>query len=371
MDALCQRLDMDPLEFRKRNASVTGSTMPIGTPFPSIGLTTILEQVGRHPCWTDPLPKGRFPRGRGLALGYWRGTSMTSAAHITIAGDGRPMVTMGAVDLSGTRTTMAQVVAEEFGLALEDIHIHTGDSKSVGYSDGAAGSRVARTTTAALVEACADALGQLRKRAAEKLQRRPEDLDYAAGRFHVREAGGPAITLAELMQATLTDGAVVGRGVSTKLPLGVEIGAHVCDVEVDTDTGLVTVLRYTAFQDVGLALNPTAVEGQIEGSVVQGLGWALMEGFDYGPDGRLAQRQPARLPHAHRARRAEDRLRDRRDPRAQRALRRPRRRRGPDRAARSRRRQRHRPRHRRAPLAHADDAGAGAARAESAQVRQA
>jgi len=89
------------------------------------------------------------------------------------------------------------------------------------------------------------------------------------------------------MQATLTEGAVIGRGVSNKLPLGVEIAAHVCDVEVDTATGLVTVLRYTAFQDVGLALNPTAVEGQIEGSVVQGLGWALMEHFDYGADGRL------------------------------------------------------------------------------------
>ena len=82
-----------------------------------------------HACWRDPLPAGRLPRGRGLALGYWRGTSMTSAGHITIAGDGRPMVTMGAVDLSGTRTTMAQVVAEEFGLTVEDIHIHTGDSQ--------------------------------------------------------------------------------------------------------------------------------------------------------------------------------------------------------------------------------------------------
>ena len=287
MDALCQQLDLDPLEFRKRNASVTGSTMPIGTPFPAIGLTTILDRVGEHPCWTEPLREGRFPRGRGLALGYWRGTSMTSAAHITIAGDGRPMVTMGPVDLSGTRTTMAQVVAEEFGLPIEDIHIETGDSKSVGYSDGAAGSRVARTTTAALVEACADALGQLGKRAAEKLQCAPGEVDYAEGRFRARQAGGATISLAELMQATLTDGAVVGRGSSTKLPLGVEIGAHVCDVEVDTDTGLVTVLRYTAFQDVGLALNPAAVEGQIEGSVVQGLGWALMEGFDYAPDGRL------------------------------------------------------------------------------------
>lgn len=287
MDALCQRLDMDPLEFRKRNASVTGSTMPIGTPFPAIGLTTILDRVGEHACWRDPLPAGNFPRGRGLAIGYWRGTSMTSAAHVTIAGDGRPMITMGAVDISGTRTTMAQVVAEEFGLPLAEVHIHTGDSKSVGYSDAAAGSRVARTTTAALVEACADALGQLRIRAAEKLQCAPTDLAYARGRFSSRQAPGTAITLAELMQATLTDGAVVGHGVSTKLPLGVEIGAHVCDVEVDTDTGLVTVLRYTAFQDVGLALNPMAVEGQIEGSVVQGLGWALTEGFDYGPDGKL------------------------------------------------------------------------------------
>jgi CO/xanthine dehydrogenase Mo-binding subunit len=287
MDALCQRLQMDPLEFRKRNASVTGSTMPIGTPFPSIGLTTILDRVGEHSCWTDPLPKGRFPRGRGLALGYWRGTSMTSAGHITIAGDGRPMVTMGAVDLSGTRTTMAQVVAEEFGLPIGDVHINTGDTKSVGYSDGAAGSRVARTMTAALVEASRDALGQLRGRAAEKLQCAPDQLDYARGTFRSRQPGGPAISLAELMQATLTDGAVIGRGVSTKLPLGVEIGAHVCDVEVDTGTGQVTVLRYTAFQDVGLALNPAAVEGQIEGSVVQGLGWALTEGFDYGPDGRL------------------------------------------------------------------------------------
>lgn len=287
MDALCQQLDINALEFRRRNASVTGSLMPIGTPFPSIGLTTILDRVGIHPCWTDALPQGRYPRGRGLALGYWRGTSMTSAGHITIAGDGRPMVTMGAVDISGVRSTMAQVVAEEFGLPLADVHVQTGDSKSVGYTDAAAGSRVARTSTAALVEASRDALSQLRARAAEKLQCPPDELDYAQGCFRVRQRAGAAITLAELMQATLTDGAVVGRGVSTKLPLGVEIGAHVCDVEVDTDTGLVTVLRYTAFQDVGLALNPIAVEGQMAGSVVQGIGWALMEGFDYGHDGRL------------------------------------------------------------------------------------
>jgi xanthine dehydrogenase molybdenum-binding subunit len=287
IDDLALRLNMDPLELRRRNASRTGDPMPIGTPFPSIGLTTILDAVGQHACWTTPLAKGRLPRGRGLALGYWRGTSMTSACHITIASDGRPMVTLGTVDISGTRTTMAQVAAEAFGLSVDDVHVSTGDTKSVGYSDTSGGSRVARTMTAAVVEASRDALAQLTKRAAEKMQVPADEVDYAGGVFRARHAAGVAITLAQLMNATLTDGAVIGRGVSTKLPFGVEIGAHVADVEVDPETGLVTVLRYTAFQDVGLALNPAAVEGQIQGSVVQGLGWALSEGFDYDAAGRL------------------------------------------------------------------------------------
>ena len=284
VDELALKLDIDPLELRRRNAAVTGSRMPIGTPFPPIGLTTIIERIAGHDCWRSPLSAGRLPRGRGLAFGYWRGTSMTSAAHVTVAGDGRPMVTMGAVDISGTRTTMAQVAAEEFGLAIGDVHIATGDTKSVGYTDASAGSRVGRTMAAAVSYACKDALAQLRVRAAQRLQCAAEDIAYAAGVF---SAGAASITLHDLMRATLTEGAIVGRGVSTKLPLGVEAGAHVCDVEVDPETGQVTVLRYTAFQDVGRALNPTAVEGQIEGSVSQGIGWALTEGFDYAADGRL------------------------------------------------------------------------------------
>ena len=163
-----------------------------------------------------------------------------------------------------------------------------GDTKSSGYSDGAAGSRLARTMAAAVVEASDKALGELRARAGRLLQADPAvaaTIRRASSAPPAREAS--SISLAEIMQATLTDGAIIVTGVSTKLPLGVEVGAHVADVEVDTETGQVTVLRYTAFQDVGRALNPTAVEGQIEGSVVQGLGWALTEGFDYGADGRL------------------------------------------------------------------------------------
>ena len=142
MDELAIAIGMDAVAFRQKNAAVTGSLMPAGTPFPSIGLTTILDTVAAHDCWRAPLPKGRHPRGRGLALGYWRGTSMTSAAQLMLMGDGRATVTMGTVDLSGTRTTMAQVAAEELGLALEDVHVAMGNTKTSAYSDAAAGSRV-------------------------------------------------------------------------------------------------------------------------------------------------------------------------------------------------------------------------------------
>lgn len=285
IDELALTVGLCPLELRRRNSATTGSTMPIGTPFPSIPFPNVIEQIAAHPCWREPLTPGKLPRGRGVALGYWRGTSMTSAATVSVAGDGRPMVTIGAVDLTGTRTAMAQVAAEVFQLTIDDVLVQMGDSKSAGYTDASAGSRVGRTMAAAVAEACTDALEQLRRRAAEKLQAQPGEITYASGVF-ARKDGG-SISLEALAKATISEGAVIGRGVSTKLPLGVEIGGHVCDVEVDPETGQVTILRYTAFQDVGRALNPPAVEGQIQGSVAQGLGWALTEHFDYASDGRL------------------------------------------------------------------------------------
>jgi xanthine dehydrogenase molybdenum-binding subunit len=285
VDELALTLGICPLDLRRRNIATTGSMMPIGTPFPSLPLAALLDQIAAHACWREPLAGGTLPRGRGLALGYWRGTSMTSAATVSVAADGRPMVTLGAVDLTGTRTAMAQVAAEVFQLKIEDVFVQTGDSKTAGYTDVSAGSRIGRTMAAAVAEACNDALNQLRRRAAERLQGPPDQIGYASGVF-ARKDGG-SISLEALAKATISEGAVIGRGVSSKLPLGVEIGGHVCDVEVDPDTGQVTVLRYTAFQDVGRALNPPAVEGQIQGSVSQGIGWALTEHFDYGPDGRL------------------------------------------------------------------------------------
>ncbi|MCK6450087.1 MAG: xanthine dehydrogenase family protein molybdopterin-binding subunit [Alphaproteobacteria bacterium] len=287
MDELAGRLALDPLDFRRRNASTTGSPMVVGTPFPSIGLTTILERVAQHPCWTDKLPPGRHPRGRGLAIGYWRGTSMTSACHISLTGDARANVTVGAVDVAGTRTSMTQVAAEALGLDPAEVHVQTGDTKSVGFTNISAGSRVTRTMAAAVYDACGKIVDELKRRAAEQLQCAAADVIYAGKALHAGKIGGPSITLAALARASMLDGVIAAHGISTRLPLGVEIGAQVADVEVDPATGQVTILRYTAFQDVGRAVNPPSVEGQIQGSAAQGLGWALTEGFDYDREGRL------------------------------------------------------------------------------------
>ena len=287
MDELALRLSMDPVEFRQRNASTTGSPMVIGTPFPPIALDAILARVAAHSCWTDPVPPGRNPRGRGLAIGYWRGTSMTSACHISLTGDANAMVTVGAVDIAGTRTAMTQIAAETLGLAPEEVHVQMADTKSVAFTNISAGSRVTRTMAAAVYDASQQMIAQLKQRAAEQLQCAAADVVYADKAFHKDRPDGPSITLAALARASMLEGPIVASGVSTRLPLGVEIGAQVADVEIDPATGQVTVLRYTAFQDVGRAVNPAGVEGQIEGSVAQGLGWALTEGFDYDPEGRL------------------------------------------------------------------------------------
>ena len=167
--------------------------------------------------------------------------------------------------------------------------------------------------TAALVEASRDAWASCACAPPRSCNARPRRSTTPRRASAARQAGGAAITLAELMQATLTDGAVVGRGVSTKLPLGVEIGAHVCDVEVDTDTGQVTVLRYTAFQDVGLALNPDGGRGPDRGQRRAGPRLGADGGLRLRRGRAAAQREPARLSHADRARRAADRLRDHRD----------------------------------------------------------
>ncbi|MBI3329373.1 MAG: xanthine dehydrogenase family protein molybdopterin-binding subunit, partial [Nitrospinae bacterium] len=189
---------------------------------------------------------------------------------------------VGSVDLTGTRTTLTQVVAEEFGLSPEEVQVTVGDTDSVGYTDVTGGSRITYTMSAALHKACQDALDQLKQRAAEQLEANIEDIEYADRRFFVRGSPDKAASLQELAKASVMgSGPIIGKGTAARMGLAHEFALHIADVEVDPDTGKVKIIHYTTFQDVGCAVNPTQVEGQMQGGTVQGIGWALTEEYCY------------------------------------------------------------------------------------------
>lgn len=279
MDMTAEAIGMDPLDFRMINASEAGDPLPNGIGFNRIGLTEILKRIKTHPYWNTPLTVPN--RGRGLALGYWRGATFTSSAHCIVNGDGTISLVLGAVDLTGTRTTMAQMAAEEFGVEPHEISVTVGDTEMVGYSDVSGGSRITYMQGTAVHRACQDALAQLRNRAAIRLGVGDGELGYADRAFYVGEKPEQRVSVVDMARASLVggEGPIVGRGTATKLQPAHAFGAHLAEVEVDTETGKVKILRYTVFQDVGCAVNPTQVEGQMQGGASQGIGWALSESY--------------------------------------------------------------------------------------------
>ncbi len=290
IDEVADALGMDPLEFRLKNVSRPGDPMPDGTILPTINLAEVLERVKRHPCWTTPLTAPN--QGRGLALGLWTMPGGTTACRMNLNVDGSVTLVLGTVDLSATRTTLAQIAAEALGLDLADVRVVVADTNAVGYSDPSAGDRVTYVASKAVLRASQDLLDKLTAKAAEELQVSQQDILYERKLFWVREAPEMKLTLPELARRCVRRSAsLVGYGsaseVTGRTAIAPNAAAHVVDVEVDPETGKVRILRYTAFQDVGRAVNPVQVEGQLQGGSVQGIGWALMEAFNYDEKGAL------------------------------------------------------------------------------------
>jgi CO/xanthine dehydrogenase Mo-binding subunit len=279
MDALAEAIGMDSLEFRAKNAVQQGDLFPLGMPINRIGLKEILERVKTHPCWTTPLVGPH--RGRGLALGFWIGGSFTSSAHVTINPDATASVYVGSVDLTGTRTTILQMAADELQIAPQEIAVTVGDTDTAPYADLSGGSRITYTMSAAVHQACQDVIAQLKERAAEKLKVATDEIEYGEKRLWVKNDPQKAVSLKDLARESvaLGRGPIVGKGSTTRMQPAPAYAAHVADVEVDPDTGKVKILRYTCFQDVGRAINPAQVEGQLQGGAVQGIGWALSEEY--------------------------------------------------------------------------------------------
>ncbi|MBU80176.1 MAG: oxidoreductase [Chloroflexi bacterium] len=290
MDEVAEKLGMDQVAFRQKNASKTGDRGPNDLAFNRIGFETVLESVKAHSAWTSNLPPARSGGavGRGLGVGYWRGGTNTSSCSLTVQADGSISVVIGSVDLSGARTAFAQITADEFEISTNSVHVEMGDTDTVGYTDGSGGSRVTYVTGAAVHNACLSALGILRGRAADAFGVTPDVVDYQEGVFTARDIQDRQVSLRELAQASVRGAGVISvNGTATGMEPAPAFTAHVADVEVDKETGKVQVLNYTVFEDVGKAINRAGVEGQIQGGVAQGIGWALHESYVYNEDGKM------------------------------------------------------------------------------------
>jgi CO/xanthine dehydrogenase Mo-binding subunit len=298
LNMLAEKLGISPLELRLKNAVVEGDRNPSDVPYPRIGLVQTLEAIQRHPCWTEPVPPASRPgwvRGRGLACGLWGGGVGTSTAHVNINEDGSATVVTGAVDLSGTRTTMAQIAAEELQIPYERVNVVQPDTDAAPFNNPTGGSRITYSLGTAVHRAAVDARTKLKQRAAQLLKVPPDEVEYRQGKFWVRSDPESSLTLAQVARASIGsgEGPVIGTGEVTHLLRAPAFATQVLEVEVDQETGLVQVVKATAAQDVGCAINPTACEGQIQGGVAQGIGWALTEEYVYDEQGRL--RNPSLL----------------------------------------------------------------------------
>lgn len=289
MDELARKLDLDPLEFRLQNCVVEGDERPNGGVWPRIGLKETLEAVREHPLWKEREQRRAEGSGIGIAVGGWPGGLEPATAACRLDADGKLTVMLGSVDLNGTNTSFAQVAAESLGISPEDVRVRTADTDSAPYAGGTGGSKITYTVGVAVKKAADDAVEQIKQIAAQQLEASVEDLELVDGFVRVKGVPDSGISLKDVaglgMRTAGGFGPVLGRGASAISNIAPGFAVHLAEVKVDELTGEVKVVNYVAAQDVGFAINPAAVEGQIHGGAAQGIGWALYEGIHYNEDG--------------------------------------------------------------------------------------
>ncbi|MBI1847577.1 MAG: molybdopterin-dependent oxidoreductase, partial [Candidatus Rokubacteria bacterium] len=294
MDELAAALGMDPLELRRLNAAGEGDPLPTGKPWPRMGMRACLDRLAeRYRAKRASVTRGTgsVRRGLGVAVGGWMGGIEPATAVCKLDADGSISVLVGSVDLSGTTTTLTQIAAEAFGIPVERVRVVNGDSDTAPHAGATGGSKITYTLGAAVLRAAEDARRQLLRIAASHLEAAVEDLELIDDRVSVRGMPDRAVSLAKIAELCMTFGAqhepVYWRGSTATVARAPAFAVHMAEVEVDVETGRVRLLDHLVVQDVGRALNPAAIDGQIGGAVSQGAGWALLERMAYDAGGRL------------------------------------------------------------------------------------
>lgn len=307
MDIISSELGMDPIEFRRINVREEGDITPNKAIITSCGLRECVEKVNEATDFQDRWRKLPFGHGIGIACGHHTCGFKSllphdsSAATVKLNEDGTANVLTGASDVGqGSDTVLAMIAAEELGIPYHQIEMTTADTEVTPMDLGSYASRVTFIAGNAVRRAAADAKQQLLEAAADLLKAAPEDIVIENGVVSIKSTGEGSATVEEVIQHNFQYGPgipIVGRGAYNaptdrlnretgegNTSPAYSFGAQVAEVKVDLETGHVKVIRMASAVDCGIAINPTAVEGQVEGSVSGGIGQALLEGF-YQRDG--------------------------------------------------------------------------------------
>ena len=286
IDDLCEKLNMDPLELRLLNSSREGTRQALGPKFGRIGSSETLLEARQHEHYTAPLQGPH--RGRGVASAFYSNASGPATAIAIINSDATVNLLEGSPDIGGSRTVVAMQLAESLGIPSEDVRPSVVDTDAIGYTSQTGGSAVAFKTGIAAYEAAEDIKKQLIERAATIWATASSEVVYEMGCLRHQTDSELTFTFSEIARKlNSTGGPVVGRATVNPKGVGGTFSTHIVDVEVDIDTGKIYILRYTAIQDAGKAIHPTYVEGQIQGGVAQGIGWALNEEYVFNSEGRM------------------------------------------------------------------------------------
>ncbi len=289
LDVLAAKIGMDPLKLRLKNAVKAGSPTSWGPKHSHDGYAETIQALLDHPEYNKPLGKNQ---GRGVASGFWFNGGGESTASVHINEDGSVAIATGSMDVGGSRASMALMAAETLGVRYEDVRSTVADTATIGYNHVAGGSRVTFATGKVVVEACEKIIDELRLRAALMW-----DVDVSGVIWEDGYAKPADKSVGDFAPLSLKE--IAAKKAVTGGPIGVEASINAggmapgfstqfCDVEVDPETGAVKVLRFVCAQDVGRAIHPKYVQGQIHGGVAQGIGWALNEEYIYDKNGRLS-----------------------------------------------------------------------------------
>ena len=290
LDELAARLGMDPIELRRRNLVRPGDPMVDGATWERIGAEEVLVALADHPLWRGraELPPGE---GVGVGVGLWPGGRQPAAAVCRVEPAGTLTVITGIVDMTGVATGFAAIAAEVFGLDPARVNVLAEDTATAPKSPMAGGSVVTYATGRAVQVAAAATREKLLRYAAELMEIAPGDLEIVDGMIRPIGSPGQGRPVAELA-ATLdgfgvTSEPIEALGGAPRPGRAPTISGHLLHVRVDPETGEVSVLRYVLAQDVGHALNPALVRGQLMGGATQGIGWSLLEGLAFDEQGQM------------------------------------------------------------------------------------